>query len=212
MKLTKVHITEFQSIQDSNEFKIGDVTCLVGKNEAGKTALLKALYRLNPIIESEGDFDAVNDYPRRNVADYQEEVDARRREPAQVVQAAYTFEVDDTAAVEKVFGPACLKDKKPTVTLQKGYSNRRTFSNLRVDDKAIIKHLVKAAGLSQPLADDLLKKETAMEMVESSRRCGTDRSCTETHANASEHIRARRLICDLQRYHQTPHPQISLLR
>ena len=57
MKLTKVRITEFQSIRDSNEFEIGDVTCLVGKNEAGKTALLKALYRLNPIIETEGDFD-----------------------------------------------------------------------------------------------------------------------------------------------------------
>lgn len=58
MKLAKVHITEFQSIQDSNEFDIGDVTCLVGKNEAGKTALLKALYRLNPIVKSEGDFDS----------------------------------------------------------------------------------------------------------------------------------------------------------
>ena len=166
MQLTKVRITEFQSIQDSTEFEVGDATCLVGKNEAGKTALLKALYRLNPIIESEGNFDAVNDYPRRNVTDYQEDVDAGRREPAQVVQATCTFEADDIAAVERVFGHACLKDKKPTVTFEKGYSNRRTFSNLRVDDKATIKHLVKAAGLSQPLADDLLKRETAVEMVE----------------------------------------------
>lgn len=47
MKLSKVHVTEFQSLQDSNEFEVGDVTCLVGKNEAGKTALLQALYRLN---------------------------------------------------------------------------------------------------------------------------------------------------------------------
>ena len=56
MKLTKVRITEFQSIQDSTEFEIGDITCLVGKNEAGKTALLKALYRLNPIIEEDSSF------------------------------------------------------------------------------------------------------------------------------------------------------------
>ena len=57
MKLTKVRITNFQSIHDSTEFDIADVTCLVGKNEAGKTALLKALYRLNPLnpfIEGEG--------------------------------------------------------------------------------------------------------------------------------------------------------------
>ena len=55
MKLTKVRITNFQSIQDSTEFDIGDVTCLVG-NEACKTALLKALYRLNPIL-ADGNFD-----------------------------------------------------------------------------------------------------------------------------------------------------------
>ena len=56
MRLAKVRITEFQSIQDSTEFEIGDVACLVGKNEAGKTALLKALYRLNPVVESDGNF------------------------------------------------------------------------------------------------------------------------------------------------------------
>ncbi len=64
MKLTKVHITNFQSIHDSTEIDVGDVTCLVGKNEAGKTALLKALYRLNPINEMDGIFDATDDYPR----------------------------------------------------------------------------------------------------------------------------------------------------
>ena len=45
MLLKKVHVTHFQSIKDANEFEIGDITCLVGKNEAGKTSLLKALYR-----------------------------------------------------------------------------------------------------------------------------------------------------------------------
>ena len=56
MKLKKVHITDFKSIRDSNEFEVGDITCLVGKNESGKTALLQALYRLNPIQENEGNF------------------------------------------------------------------------------------------------------------------------------------------------------------
>ena len=71
MKLTKVRITEFQSIQDSTEFEVGDITCLVGKNEAGKTALLKALYRMNPIVEADGEFDVTDDYPRRTVTDYE---------------------------------------------------------------------------------------------------------------------------------------------
>jgi AAA15 family ATPase/GTPase len=47
MKIKSVHITNFKSIRDSNQFDVADVTCLVGKNESGKTALLQALYRLN---------------------------------------------------------------------------------------------------------------------------------------------------------------------
>ena len=50
MKLTSVHIKEYKSVRDSRTFNIGDVTCLVGKNEAGKTTLLESLFRLNPII------------------------------------------------------------------------------------------------------------------------------------------------------------------
>ena len=49
MKLIKAHITNFMCIHDSNEFDIDDVTCLVGKNQSGKTAILKALCNLNPI-------------------------------------------------------------------------------------------------------------------------------------------------------------------
>ena len=166
MKLTKVRITEFQSIQDSTEFEIGDVTCLVGKNEAGKTAILKALYRLNPIIESDGNFDVTDDYPRRNVTDYQENVETQRRAPAQVVQATYELEADDSAAVKEIFGPKCLKGRTPTVTLKKGYLNKRTFSGLNVNSGATIKHLVEAAGLPPPLVAELLKKKTVEEMVE----------------------------------------------
>lgn len=140
MKLTKVRITEFQSIQDSNEFKIDDVTCLVGKNEAGKTALLKALYRLNPIIESDGKFDVMDDYPSRNVAEYQDAITDERREPAQVVQATYELENGDITAVRDIFGPGCLKDETSSVTLYKGYSNEQTFDGLNVDAEATIKH------------------------------------------------------------------------
>ena len=82
MKLTRIHIREFKSIQDSTEVKIGDVTCLVGKNESGKTALLQALYRLNPFIEANGNFDVTDDYPRRAVSDYKKDVEAERRESA----------------------------------------------------------------------------------------------------------------------------------
>lgn len=82
MKLDKVRIREFQSIQDSTEFEIGDITCLVGKNEAGKTAILKALYRLNPIIEADEKFSIVDDYPCQSMIAYETAVQSGKREHA----------------------------------------------------------------------------------------------------------------------------------
>ena len=165
MKLTKLRITNFQSIQDSTEFDIAHVTCLVGKNEAGKTALLKALYRLNPVMESEGAFDAVEDYPRLAVSDYEDDIKTGHAEPAQVVHATYTLERDDIAAVENAFGKNCLSDNDPTVTLQKGYSNQVTFTGINLDSTAAIVHLIKEAGLPQPLTAQLLTLTAANEMM-----------------------------------------------
>lgn len=165
MKLTKARITNFQSIHDSTEFDIADVTCLVGKNEAGKTALLKALYRLNPVIESDGTFDPVEDYPRQAVSDYEDDVNAGRAEPAQVVHAAYALEPDDIAAVENVYGEAALGDD-PAITLHKGYSNEVTFTGINVDSASAISHLIETAGLPQPLAAQLLGSTSAPEKLD----------------------------------------------
>ena len=152
MKLTKVRITNFQSIQDSTEFDIDDITCLVGKNEAGKTALLKALYRLNPINENEGNFDPTHDYPRHAVVNYKRDIAANRREPAEVVQATYTLEDDDIDAVKEITGAEySFNENPPIITLRKGYSNQLTPDPDLIIDKCqsdpaeiqpILQHLV----------------------------------------------------------------------
>lgn len=167
LKLTEAHVMEFKSIQDSTKFNIGDITCLVGKNEAGKTVLLQALYRLNPIIEADGNFDVTDDYPRRAVSDYQDDVAAGRRQHAQVVQATFALETDDITAVEKLFGPKCLEDKNPTISLQKGYSNELSFSDLRVNSEATLKYLIESAGLPTPLASELLEQSSTEAMIKS---------------------------------------------
>jgi AAA15 family ATPase/GTPase len=85
MKLKSVHIREYKSILDSNRFDIGEVTCLVGKNESGKTALLEALSHLNPIVEAKAKFDVTEDYPRSQVEEYQIAVEQKKRVHAVVV-------------------------------------------------------------------------------------------------------------------------------
>lgn len=189
MKLTKVRITEFQSIQDSTEFEIGDVTCLVGKNEAGKTALLKALYRLNPINEADGKFDVTDDYPRRNVTGYKDEVGSKRRRHANVVQATYALKSDDITAVEEVFGPECFKDENPTVTLNIGYSNERTCNGLNLNNDAAMKYLIKSAGLPRQLETDLLSMKESKEMVKAlaAEQTESSQNLTTTLQDISRH-------------------------
>ena len=166
MKLIKAHITNFQNIQDSNEFEIDDLTCLVGKNESGKTALLKALYQLNPIVETDYAFDFMKDYPRRNLADGKKKIDSGNQEAARVVQATYMLESEDIKAVEESFGPECFEDKEPTLTVEKGYnSNQLTLINLNVDTHSTARYLVKTAGLRVSRLNKLLKMKTLEEML-----------------------------------------------
>ena len=42
MRLSNVEIKDFKSIRHSKPFEVGQITCLVGKNESGKTAILQA--------------------------------------------------------------------------------------------------------------------------------------------------------------------------
>ncbi|MYD91966.1 MAG: AAA family ATPase [Caldilineaceae bacterium SB0662_bin_9] len=165
MRLTKVRIKEFKSIQDSTEVEIGDVTCLVGKNESGKTAVLQALYRLNPVVDTDGSFDVTDDYPRKTVSNYKTDVAANRREPTDVVHATYKLERDDIMAIEATFGASCLIDEKPEIVLHKGYLNKLSFRNLNVDENAALSHVVQSAGLPQQLTDQLLKHGTVERLL-----------------------------------------------
>ena len=126
MKLSKVQITEFKSIRDSGEFEVGDITCLVGKNEAGKTALLRALYRLNPIVSSEANFDLTDDYPRADVEDYRQDVEESRRSVAEAVRVHYTLEENDLQPIRTAFGKDVINTTE--LSLAKNYDNKRTFT------------------------------------------------------------------------------------
>src|SRR5690348_12478254 len=71
MNLIKAHVTNFRSAEDTGEFDIGQVLCLVGKNEAGKSAVSQALAGLNPHPSVPIVFDLERDYPRRHYTKYE---------------------------------------------------------------------------------------------------------------------------------------------
>lgn len=64
MRLVKARVKGYRSIIDSGYFDVEKLkTILVGPNEAGKTAILQALQKLNP-PEGIDLFDSLRDYPR----------------------------------------------------------------------------------------------------------------------------------------------------
>ncbi len=165
MQLQNVQVQNFQSVRDSGIFDIGDVTCLVGKNEAGKTALLKALYRLNPINSGDAEYSVMDDYPRSDVSTYEADVSAGRCRHAQVVRATFELDSEDVAAVENVFGQSLLGDSPATLVLSKGYENEHVVESLDIDIDRSIQHLVGEADLPSKLVDALNNSENVEEML-----------------------------------------------
>lgn len=69
--LTKVELNKYKSIETVQAFNVGKaVTTLVGKNEAGKTAVLEAIAKTNYFAnDPKFKFDATYDYPRKEKRD-----------------------------------------------------------------------------------------------------------------------------------------------
>lgn len=154
MKLKEFRVREFRSIWDSGPIKVDDkVTCFVGKNEAGKTALLTALYRTNPIIAEHAAFDETYDYPKREVEDYRFEVENGNRGEAVIVEALYELDGGDMEVVAAVFGSKALKNGIFTRKTYYGKSNSKFC--LVTDEVAARKHLADHPALPDELKDTL---------------------------------------------------------
>src|SRR6266849_3625018 len=69
MRITRCRVQNFRNIDDSDWIPIERVTAFVGRNESGKTALLKAFHKFNPATPEP--YDAQREFPRdRYTRDY----------------------------------------------------------------------------------------------------------------------------------------------
>jgi energy-coupling factor transporter ATP-binding protein EcfA2 len=140
MILESARVENFKCIDDSTEFSVRPLTALVGKNESGKTALLKALYRVNPILPVDGNF-VETEYPRRRWAAYRQH---RAEAAARVVTATWRLEEPDAAAIAEVTGPDALAG--PTVAVSRGYDNTLAW-HIDVDERRVASTLMRRAKL-----------------------------------------------------------------
>ena len=167
MKLRQVRVREFKSIWDSNAFEVDRVACLVGKNEAGKTAVLQALYRLNPIVDGEGEFDVTDDYPRSEVEDYQVDVESGRRNHAVVVEATFELEAPERDAIRNEYGDGVLE--RPEVVVSKGYAKNksgqcRLFVDVPIAEAVLVKNLVESFQPPEAMREEATKTGTLSQL------------------------------------------------
>lgn len=101
MKLIKVRIRDYRSINDSTEFEVEeDKTIAVGPNEAGKTAILRALQTVNPPKGEKFPLNALYDYPRARYTEISSGTVQTANVP--VAEAVFMLEADDLAALKAV--------------------------------------------------------------------------------------------------------------
>jgi predicted ATP-dependent endonuclease of OLD family len=145
MRLVSGRVRMFRNIVDSGVITFEpDVTCVVGKNESGKTALLQALHRQNP-APAASLFDEFDDYPRWSyVRDRHDDV-ISQTEP---IECTFELEEADVAAVVAELGPRVLRSKALTRSI--AYSGDATIS-LDVDEAVALTNYLDSAQIPNEL-------------------------------------------------------------
>jgi ABC-type transport system involved in cytochrome c biogenesis ATPase subunit len=137
MKLKKVRICKFRNFLDSGEVPIEpDITCLVGKNESGKTALLHAVYRLNP-VRPNVQFSILEHYP----AWIEKKDRLKGVDQEQFVPIMCTFELEDVdiEKIEDQFGSKSIKSKG--ISFERRY-NGELVCQVDIDEERVISHIL----------------------------------------------------------------------
>lgn len=146
----------FRNVIDSGTIRFqDDVTALVGKNESGKTALLMALHRLNP-ANGGVEFSLQKDYPRWRLTRDRKSGEA---DDARPIEATFTLDDEDVAAVEGLFGVGVVPNR--TFTMYKTYGGQ-PMRLLSVSERAALDHIF--GFLSTP--QDLQSKIDATSLKE----------------------------------------------
>jgi len=112
MRLCVFRVRTFRNVIDSTDVAVDDVTCLVGKNEAGKSAVMQALHALNP-ANSPVELDLLDEYPRwlKKEHEITGEIDG-----AVPIMATFELDDDEFEAFERDFGTQVLKTRQFTAS------------------------------------------------------------------------------------------------
>lgn len=184
MKLVQVHVAKFRNILDSTETDIQpDVTCLVGKNESGKTAFLHALYRLRPFRPN-----VKFDVPRQYPAWLEKRHRMEGQDLSKVVPVRGTFELEkiEIDALESHFGKGILGSLK--FVIERNYANELSYIFEPKED-VVVRNLIEKAGVAKsvPAVDTVAALDSAI--AEMKARQGEESATARDAATKVEQVR-----------------------
>ena len=182
MKLLTVHVTNFRSAEDSEEFSVGPVTCLVGKNEAGKSAILLAMAALNPHEATPARFDKERDYPRRSLTQYDQN---HADKDAVAITTKWKLEEAEIEAIASALGDGVMTSDVVTVSRRYGHEAEVSAS---LDFKSALEFLYSKFALDAPERSVLKPVTTTSELIKALPKLS---SPTDKHRKLQEYLTER---------------------
>ncbi|MFT4882135.1 MAG: energy-coupling factor transporter ATP-binding protein EcfA2, partial [Salinirussus sp.] len=156
MDLSALRVQNYRIIDDSGWVSVDDFLALIGRNESGKTAFMKAVQGLNP-PSSADEYVPYEDYPREKWAAYS---DTHEEEPAVVASARFSLDPGDIQAVEDAYGDILAGD---SVTASRDYKNDLRWG-LDLEDGACLEYLRSERDLPETLSAQLATADALSEL------------------------------------------------
>lgn len=192
MKLISFRVCRYKNVLDSTTVLVDpEVTALVGMNESGKSAMLDALYRLNPVYADL--FSERDDYPR-----WRWKRDSRKENLSDISPIEATFELDenDHECLRSALGEGVATAN--SLTVGRCY-NGKLWMQLPVDEQKFLRNVLNG----HPNADLLLgehktiaslKKSLSVESGPTIDPATSDESTKETDRGAAVLAKIKDLI------------------
>ena len=142
MTLKRFRVTKFRSIMDSGWIDCDDVTSLVGINEAGKSNVILALWKLSPVRD--GEIELLYDMPTKEYSSW-------RSIPEKIVFISADFELDSTLVDKVVALCKCDRNAATIVNIKRRYDGKFlvSFPNYKKEqsiDATIIRDIITNAN------------------------------------------------------------------
>lgn len=187
MLLKSFQVKKFRNVVDSGKIAVDNqVTCLVGKNEAGKSALLEALYLFNPAYDDK--FRVEEQYPRWLAVE-----DRRKGNLDEVSPICVKFQLEDHEEEEVVdiLGDGVLTSR--VITVEKRYDGDRDWT-VEWSEENAVKNLLASDEFPTSVAAAVKDQTTLEGLIDALEALASDDE--ETGPSADEIEAANALIAE----------------